>query len=496
MKGLSFQRMWQDSDVFVFDIEVASVIPLIKEKIKISSHSDKNWFFYYENNIGSAYYELGEIKKAAKAGLKDFGNKRYHEKYFKNIKNILENENIFFKEMSRIDFSKISDNQLKKYFARSCKGLINVFSYYLACQPQCVSLIEKNAQEKISETVSGGKVVDVFNLLSISTNLTKIKKEEADWINLIIKVKENNFSDDKIDKLILNHYNKYFLINTTSGHSPWTLDYFKKKFLKDSKLKLNVLKNKLKNIKDYPGRIKAEQKLAVSRYKLNNESLALCSLLSEIGHWRLEMRFVWMSAYYYNKAILNEIANRFSCDFDKIRFLSIDEISNIFKAGAINEKKIKERSKSFLYLIKNGKGIIISGERARNTLKSLVSDKERIDSRKFKGNIAMKGVVRAKALVYKWGEDIKKKLSSTKGSFILVAGQTRPQLMPLIMKSSGIITDEGGITSHAAIVSRELGIPCIIGTKIATQVLRDGDELELDADNGIIKILNKKYGKN
>jgi len=60
------------------------------------------------------------------------------------------------------------------------------------------------------------------------------------------------------------------------------------------------------------------------------------------------------------------------------------------------------------------------------------------------------------------------------------------------MKEAGaIITDEGGITCHAAIVSRELGIPCIIGTKIATKVLKDGDIVEVDAGKGVVKIIKR-----
>ena len=51
------------------------------------------------------------------------------------------------------------------------------------------------------------------------------------------------------------------------------------------------------------------------------------------------------------------------------------------------------------------------------------------------------------------------------------------------------ITDTGGLTSHAAIISRELQKPCIIGTKIATKVLKDGDVVEVDAEKGIVKIL-------
>jgi len=59
-------------------------------------------------------------------------------------------------------------------------------------------------------------------------------------------------------------------------------------------------------------------------------------------------------------------------------------------------------------------------------------------------------------------------------------------------KASAIVTDEGGLLSHAAITSRELNKPCIIGTKVATKVLRDGDLIEVDANKGLVKIIKKK----
>ena len=58
-------------------------------------------------------------------------------------------------------------------------------------------------------------------------------------------------------------------------------------------------------------------------------------------------------------------------------------------------------------------------------------------------------------------------------------------------KASAFITDEGGITCHASIMAREMKKPCIIGTKIATQVLKDGDLVEVDAQRGIVRILKK-----
>ncbi len=74
---------------------------------------------------------------------------------------------------------------------------------------------------------------------------------------------------------------------------------------------------------------------------------------------------------------------------------------------------------------------------------------------------------------------------------ILITSMTRPEYLPLMSKASAFITDEGGLTCHAAIVAREMHKPCIIGTKIATRVLKDGDLVEVDAERGVVKILKK-----
>ena len=68
---------------------------------------------------------------------------------------------------------------------------------------------------------------------------------------------------------------------------------------------------------------------------------------------------------------------------------------------------------------------------------------------------------------------------------------TTPDFVPAMKKASAFITDEGGITCHAVIIAREMKKPCIIGTKIATQILKDGDLVEVDADNGVVRILER-----
>ena len=68
-----------------------------------------------------------------------------------------------------------------------------------------------------------------------------------------------------------------------------------------------------------------------------------------------------------------------------------------------------------------------------------------------------------------------------------MAAATVPAFVPAMEKAVAIVTDEGGLLSHAAIVSRELGVPCVVGTKIATKALRDGDMVEVNATKGIVR---------
>jgi len=105
----------------------------------------------------------------------------------------------------------------------------------------------------------------------------------------------------------------------------------------------------------------------------------------------------------------------------------------------------------------------------------------------IKGISASKGIVKGIAKLVLSNRDFK---SFNQGE-ILVAEMTRPDFLPVMRKASAIITDEGGLTCHAAIVARELGIPCIIGTKIATRILKDNQEVEVDANKGIVTILER-----
>lgn len=77
-----------------------------------------------------------------------------------------------------------------------------------------------------------------------------------------------------------------------------------------------------------------------------------------------------------------------------------------------------------------------------------------------------------------------KEINKVKKGDILVAEMTSPDYVPAMKKANAIVTNKGGMTSHAAIVSRELGIPCVVGTKEATKILKQGDVITVDGTSG------------
>ncbi|MBR9706475.1 hypothetical protein GOV14_05545 [Candidatus Pacearchaeota archaeon] len=109
------------------------------------------------------------------------------------------------------------------------------------------------------------------------------------------------------------------------------------------------------------------------------------------------------------------------------------------------------------------------------------------NSTEVKGSVAYKGKVQGIVKII----TNKQEFDRFNEGEILVTSMTRPEFVPLMKKAAAVITDEGGITCHAAIVSRELKKPCIIGTRNATRALKDGDLVEVDADKGVVRVMRE-----
>ena len=101
----------------------------------------------------------------------------------------------------------------------------------------------------------------------------------------------------------------------------------------------------------------------------------------------------------------------------------------------------------------------------------------------LKGLGASPGVVKGYVRICYEPEDVLKKF---KGNDILVVPMTDPSWTIYMARAKAIVTNSGGILCHAAIVARELGIPCVVGTKNATEILKDGMVVVVDGSRGVV----------
>lgn len=155
-------------------------------------------------------------------------------------------------------------------------------------------------------------------------------------------------------------------------------------------------------------------------------------------------------------------------------------------------EKIIERAKAVITKGINGKVYFTDGKTAiklKEKLESAVGNDKAEENveQELRGMAAFKGKVQGKAKIILDNTDLNK----VERGDILVAAMTTPDFVPAMERAAGFVTNEGGILCHAAIIAREMKKPCITGTKIATKLIKDGDIIEVDAEQGIVRLVDQ-----
>ena len=165
------------------------------------------------------------------------------------------------------------------------------------------------------------------------------------------------------------------------------------------------------------------------------------------------------------------------------------EILALYGGQRPDIERVSKRQEAFVYSYQSR--ISFEGKDAREIIKTFEEKIEKTDV--LSGQVASKGKVRGKVKIipvdYSDFGRVNREIEKMQQGDILVAETTAPELIVACKKAGAIVTDMGGLMSHAAIVSREFGIPCVVGTKNASKILKDGDMVEVDAISGIVRIL-------
>ncbi len=191
---------------------------------------------------------------------------------------------------------------------------------------------------------------------------------------------------------------------------------------------------------------------------------------------------------YLNK-ILRTLSGQFNVNVTELSDYSRKEIYELFEEKRLNDGERAKRN-TFIFVGMGGDALIELGENAREVAKHFEHTAEG-DKAYITGTVANSGKVRGRVKIIKAGYDNYDSLNAIIAQMnqgdILFSETTSPDLMVACMKAGAIVTDQGGLLSHAAIVSRERGIPCIVGTLHGTKVFADGEMVEVDGHEGVVR---------
>lgn len=268
---------------------------------------------------------------------------------------------------------------------------------------------------------------------------------------------------------------------------PWNFGYFRRRI---EELK-NVAEDELKK-REEPTVIQLRIEKALEEIGASEELKELVNLLQEYLWLRTYRTDALRKAYYNCLPFVEEIARRIGWDKSLIPYLTHEELLNLLEGKRLSKEKIEKRKENFLLIMERSSELkIVTGEKIKGILEKELSKEEK-EVEILRGI----GVYPGKVVgIVKIIENPKQAEKMEKGD-ILVSTMTSPDMHTIIEKASAIVTDEGGLTCHAAIVSRELKIPCVIATEIATKVLKDGELVEVDSKEGTVGRLKNGHEKN
>lgn len=221
-------------------------------------------------------------------------------------------------------------------------------------------------------------------------------------------------------------------------------------------------------------------------YQFNSKDIF--KVLQFIAKIRFEAKTMDENLVDFSENILMETAKRTHMAVSQISHMSKYELKMLLVAGKeLDLYPINIRAKGFGLEIKNKQITTLSQQKYN---KIIIQENAKLDIEFLCGVTAYPGkvigIVRITPLITK-PEEYRKYIKTLTNEDIVIAPMTSPELTVSFKKIKGVVTDEGGIMSHAALISRETKTPCVISTKYATKFFNDGDKVLLDADNAIIQ---------
>jgi phosphoenolpyruvate synthase/pyruvate phosphate dikinase len=494
-----------------FQLGVEAMVSFYKYQDEITGKKDIKegiWVMKEGNNIGT-YFIKDELRKIVESTMSKIINHtsdvknvhkvaiKYNQEYFKQLK-----------KFDKLDFRKISKLDLLKIYKGLYKLLEKSHGYSLPSTwfvdsdgEDLSNFLINYLKQKIKEKKLDFSAPEAFSILTTPDKESFAQIEEKEMLNILPLIKKDKTAkklflemdtqeleqnlfliDSKLKSKIFKHFKKWRWTRYDYTGPAYNIDYYldiwssliRQKI--DSKKESEKLEKNMKKNK--------ERKIEIMKsLELDKKYISIFDLASEIVWLKSYRKDILFYGFYVTDKILKELGRRANLSLMQMKYIAYFEMD---KFNQFSENILNQRFKFSVIHNNRDKIKILVGDDAKKFLKEKKFEKivyKKVSE--LSGTCAFIGKAKGRVKIINLSEEVGKISSGD----IMVSHTTFPSLVPAMKKASAIITDDGGITCHAAIVARELKIPCVVGTKSATMVLKDGDMVEVDAENGIIKII-------
>lgn len=450
----------------------------------------KEWYLEHENGRITAYIPI-KIIEAVVEWLRDkvITEPEWADELHKKTEELNWEYFNYAKSLVKLNFKNLTNNELAdlydklKKIQKSSHAHAVATTWFLDSDQEVYSNYLRKELEKhllsqgISEPV---KVIEYFVILTTPTKDNFAQQEEVEFLELLKKVEASELGVD--DPIVFEYYKKWHWTPYGYTGPAYALSYYQDK-LKENLHKIDIDKVLAEENRRNQN-MQTEQEKLIKEINLSDNLQHLFKIARDIIWLKDFRKYCIWHGHYVLDMLTKEIAQRLQISHRQANYFFTAEVAEALATGKVDHDLLNQRiAYSVIWSDENGYQVYY-GVEAHQIIDNLDVEQVEVDlSSGFKGTCAYPGLVRGKVKIVNSVQEIDKVDSGD----IMLSLTTYPALLSAMKKAGAIVTEDGGITCHAAIVARELKIPCVVGAKKITLILKDGDLVEVDATSGLIK---------
>lgn len=428
----------------------------------------KTFYMFFKDGMVRAMCDFDELISNGKEVIKTYlENKDKNDQEYNQLNQELIS---WFKKLEQ-DLTKLSDQEFLKIYSEFDLFFLKWWGF-----TQVAEHVSYGGEAILKENLTEEQFKQHFTTLVTPTEKSYTNEEEEELFEV-----SKNPSEEKLEK----HAKRWhWLQNNYYDTIILGKEYFRKNMEEMQKVNFaETIKQNEERLKE----IKLKKQELIKQLNLEKIEPVIW-LIDEFCIFQDYRKKLTLEAVYYIDQFCKEVSRRKNIPYKILRNATPLQIKQLLQEKEVDLNQLKQQGEECVMVIYDDTNTpdIYVGEEAIKKEREVLGEPISFDNiTEFEGQTANGGRAQGKVRVLLSPREI----DQMQEGEILVTTMTTPDFVQAMRKAAAIVTDEGGITCHAAIVSRELGIPCVIGTKKATKVLNTGDLVDVKANHGLIHIL-------